>query len=135
MKRDSFPGLVLHAHNNNASHNLNIKGRHYFMKFECPYLISFKEYDNFDAPVRIYKCLLSNALLKSKDIESKWACGGCTIPIVLKDKPCRYLTPHKVFFLRGTGYTWYTCELLNLVMDMTVDFCKLNCKLYSSING
>lgn len=80
------------------------------MKIDCPYLTSFKEYNkeynNEDLTVRIYKCLLSNALLKTRDLQGKWACGGCTIPGVLKDKHCKHLTPHKAFFIRGISHTF-----------------------------
>ncbi|AYO30569.1 MAG: hypothetical protein PWR06_833 [Thermoanaerobacteraceae bacterium] len=100
------------------------------MKIQCPFLIKYKAIQYINITGIIYKCNLGNALLKSADLRKKWACGGCPVPWIINNKPCSYLKPHKTFLIRGSSKTWLSCELLNIVMDSSGDFCHLNCKIY-----
>ncbi|HHW02742.1 MAG TPA: hypothetical protein GXX35_08030 [Thermoanaerobacterales bacterium] len=99
------------------------------MKTQCPFLIKYKVIHYINMTGTIYKCILGNALLQSADLKKKWACGGCPIPLVINNKPCSYLKPHKIFLIRGSSKTWLSCELLNIVMDSSGEFCHLNCKI------
>lgn len=99
------------------------------MKKICPFLIEFKDIHYFDVSKVIFKCTLGNVLLKTSDLKEKWACGGCPIPSIMNNRLCNYLKPHKTFFLRGSSKTWFSCELLNIIMENTEEFCHLNCKI------
>lgn len=95
----------------------------------CRYLTKHKDYKSLDSSGSIYKCILANALLTPKDIEQSWACGRCIIPCIMNDKPCKYIKPHKYFPIRGSSYTWFSCELLSITMDSPAEFCNTNCKI------
>jgi len=99
------------------------------MKIQCPFLIKYKDVQYINTSGIIYKCILGNALLKSDDLKQKWACKGCAVPGIVKNMTCPHLKPHKIFLIRGSSKTWLSCELLNVVMDCSGDFCHLNCKV------
>lgn len=104
------------------------------MNNNCRYLIKFKSYKYLDSLGNIYKCVLANALLSTKDLKQNWACKGCIVPQIMNSKPCKHLVPHKIFPIRGSSYTWFSCELLNIVMDLPVEFCHLHCVLFKQNN-
>jgi len=99
----------------------------------CRYLIKFKSYKYIDCVGNIYKCVLANALLTIKDTKENWACKGCLVPQIMENKPCKYLEPHKLFTIRGSSYTWFSCKLLNIVMDLPTEFCHSKCALFDQI--
>jgi len=96
----------------------------------CRYLIKYKSYKSLDSSGNIYKCILADALLTSKDIKQNWACKGCIVPVMMDNKPCKYLIPHKLFPIRGKSHTWFSCKLQNIVMDLPTEFCHSNCALF-----
>jgi len=96
----------------------------------CWYLVKFKSYKALDSVANIYKCVLADALLTINDLKQNWACNGCIVPQIMNDKPCKYLVPHKLFSIRGSSYTWFSCKLLNIVMKLPADFCHSNCVLF-----
>jgi len=98
----------------------------------CRYLIKFKSYKSLDSIGTIYKCTLANALLTKNDIRQNWACKGCVVPQIMENKPCKHLVPHKHFAIRGSSHTWFSCELLNIVMDLPAEFCYSNCALFEN---
>ncbi|HHY70457.1 MAG TPA: hypothetical protein GX519_02105 [Thermoanaerobacterales bacterium] len=100
------------------------------MKKNCRYLIKHNDYKSLDSSGSIYKCVLSNALLTSTDLKQKWACSGCIVPQVMETKPCKYIMPHKYFSIRGSSHTWFSCTLLNIIMDSPAEFCYSNCVIY-----
>ncbi|NLZ54335.1 MAG: hypothetical protein GX892_14540 [Thermoanaerobacteraceae bacterium] len=100
------------------------------MNKSCRYLIEFKSYKSLDSFAIIYKCVLANALLTAQDLKQNWACGGCIVPQIMDNKPCKYIAPHKLFPIRGSSHTWFSCELLNIVMDLPEEFCHSNCILF-----
>ncbi len=100
------------------------------MNISCRYLIKFKSYRSLGSVANIYKCVLANALLTIKDLRQDWACKGCVIPQIMDNKPCKYLVPHKHFTIRGSSHTWFSCKLLNIVMDLPAEFCHSNCALF-----
>lgn len=101
------------------------------MKDKCPFLTVHKNFPCLDSSGTIYRCILADVLLKSGDINKKWACGGCSIPKIMNN-PCRHLKPHKDFQIRGSSNTWFTCELFNVVMISPEEFCQLYCKIYET---
>jgi hypothetical protein len=103
------------------------------MKKGCPYLARYKEIDIPGEKVVIYKCVLGNTFLKSSDLKKNWACRGCIIPWIINNRPCKHLQPGKNFLIRGSSQTWFSCTLLDVVMDYP-DFCMLKCKLYQLNN-
>lgn len=103
------------------------------MKIHCRYIVKHKDIDILEKKGIIYKCVLGNTLLRTSDLKEKWACNGCLIPRIMNNRPCKYLKPYKNFLIRGSSQTWFSCELLDLIMDLP-DFCKLKCKLYESNN-
>jgi hypothetical protein len=96
----------------------------------CRYLKVFKSYKLLDSVGFIYRCVLADALLTVNDIKKNWACKGCIVPSIMANKPCKYLVPHKIFSIRGSSQTWFSCKLLNLVMDLPAEFCHSNCALF-----
>lgn len=104
------------------------------MNNNCRYLIKFKGYKSLGCSGSIYKCVLANALLTTRDLKHNWACKGCIIPQTMDNKPCKYIVPHKHFPIRGSSYTWFSCELLNIVMDLPAEFCYSNCILFEQNN-
>ena len=100
------------------------------LKEHCRYLVKYKDYNAIDTTGTIYKCKLADTLLTSKDIMERWACKNCSVPIVIKNKPCKYLKPHKSFLIRGSSQTWYSCELFNIIMDVPAEFCHIHCTAY-----
>jgi hypothetical protein len=100
------------------------------VKKVCKFLIKYKEIEILGKKRSvIYKCELGNTLLKSDDLKEKWACNGCLIPWFLSKHHCKYIKPHKSFLIRGSSQTWFSCDLLDVVMDLP-DFCHFNCILY-----
>jgi hypothetical protein len=99
----------------------------------CPFLIKYKDFQSINSSGMIYKCTLANTLLKSGDLDEKWACGGCQVPAVMADRPCRHLKPHKTFLIRGSSQTWFNCDMLNIVMEMPKEFCHLQCNIYDPV--
>lgn len=100
------------------------------MIIKCPFLIKYKDFEYIYTSGTIFKCTVGNVLLKSGDLKERWACKGCQIPRIVKKISCSYLKPHKIFLIRGSSKTWLSCELLNMEMDSSGNFCQLNCKLY-----
>lgn len=100
------------------------------MKTICPFLVKYKDFNYLYNSGSIFKCTLANALLKPADLKEKWACKGCRVPLIIKKISCHHLKPHKIFVIRGSSKTWLSCDLLNIVMDSSGDFCQLNCKIY-----
>ena len=100
------------------------------MKKSCRYLIKYKDYKSLDSSGSIYKCVLANVLLTLTDLKQKWACGGCMVPQIMDNNPCKYIIPHKYFPIRGYSHTWFCCELLNIIMDLPAEFCQSNCVIY-----
>jgi hypothetical protein len=101
----------------------------------CRYLIKYKDYNSLDFSGSIYKCALANVLLTLTDLKQKWACGGCIVPQNMNNKPCKYLIPHKYFPIRGSSHTWFSCEQLNIIMDLPAEFCHFNCAIYEQLNN
>lgn len=102
------------------------------MTMQCPFLKEYKVFkliDNENAA--IFKCELGKVLLKQKDLKKKWACGGCTVPLVLENRPCKYLKPRKDFLLRGSSHTWFICELLEINLERPYEFCETYCQHYN----
>lgn len=110
--------------------NYKLKGGIEIMYKKCPYLIIAREIDLMNTKTKIFKCILGNTLLKEEYIYQKWACKGCTVPTVMKNRPCKYLEPQKSFSIKGKSYTCYKCRLLNIIMENNNDFCHINCKSY-----
>lgn len=98
----------------------------------CRYLIKYKDYKYTSGS--IYKCVLANALLICNDLEQKWACGGCIIPQIMSNRPCKHIKPHKNFLIRGSSHTWFSCELYNIIMDLPAELCHTHCEGYEPIN-
>lgn len=96
----------------------------------CRYRIKYKGFNCLQSSGIIYKCTLANTLLISKDLNDKWACGGCSVPKIMVNRPCKYLKPHKNFLIRGSSHTWYSCELFNIIMDLPTEFCHTYCKMF-----
>lgn len=96
---------------------------------KCRYLKKHKEINFFDSKITLYKCSLSNTLLREKDLLQSWACKNCIVPYVMNDNPCVYLKPKKFFLIRGYSCTEFVCTLFNLTMKNS-DFCKINCELF-----
>ena len=97
------------------------------MSKKCPFLVKHKRNNAFGV---IHKCMLADTLLRSKDLREKWACGGCSVPKTLGNKPCKYLKPCKNFLIRGSSITWFICDLFNIALNEPTEFCTLHCKAY-----
>jgi len=102
------------------------------LKEKCRYLAKHKDYNAIGTTGTIYKCMLANTLLTSKDIKENWACQNCSVPKVMAYKPCKHLKPHKNFIIRGSSHTWFSCELFNIIMDVPAEFCHTHCKAYEN---
>ncbi|TYP59856.1 hypothetical protein LZ11_00012 [Thermosediminibacter litoriperuensis] len=100
------------------------------MAVHCPFLNEYKVFHLINANSVIYRCELGKVLLKQKDLNKKWACGGCIVPWILAGRPCRYLKPRKDFILRGSSQTWFTCELLDISLERPHEFCDAHCQHY-----
>nr|PZN02872.1 MAG: hypothetical protein DIU66_08650 [Bacillota bacterium] len=98
---------------------------------KCPFLREYKVLRLIEDESRvIFKCDLGKALLKPRDLNEKWACGGCSVPYVLGNSPCRYIKPGKDFLFRGSSYTFFVCELLDIKLESPEEFCKFYCRHY-----
>lgn len=101
------------------------------MTKKCPFLREYKVLRLIEDESRvIFKCDLGKALLKPRDLNEKWACGGCSVPYVLGNSPCRYIKPGKDFLFRGSSYTFFVCELLDIKLESPEEFCKFYCRHY-----
>lgn len=96
----------------------------------CIYLKKYKEINFLDSKGALYQCLLSETLLRKQDLQESWACKGCLVPLVMNNKPCKYLKPKKIFIIRGSSSTQFICTLFSLTMRNSVDFCKRNCETF-----
>ncbi|HHV19720.1 MAG TPA: hypothetical protein GXZ27_12940 [Thermoanaerobacterales bacterium] len=105
------------------------------MKKNCRYQVKYTDFKSLNSSGGIYKCVLANVLLTLTDLKQKWACEGCAIPQIIDNKPCKYIKPHKFFPIRGSSHTWFSCELLNIIMDLPADFCHTNCAIYEQFNN
>lgn len=97
------------------------------LTYDCKFLKLHKKIPLIENELKIYKCLLGNALLKEKDLDEKWACKGCKVKD-FNDKICINLIPQKEFIKRGVSETFFICTLMNVIFKEPEEFCLLNCK-------
>lgn len=69
------------------------------------------------------RCELGKGSFSPQDSEELWACGGCSIPRVLANRPCIYLEAVKRFALRGNSTTFFRCTMFGVVIDEPFRLC------------